>query len=344
MWSQRRPASFRWRSAPRPPGSAPSGCTPEAENALETIGLLKPELERLTTEVETGTAELSRATSRLAALGSAADDAARRRVIDASDRLIALQGRHQTVSRQLSSALDRVTATRVVRWPDSGRTTENAMPYQIDPRAVTRWFTRPPGPINAVHLRLERVGAFGRAPSDLSTEVSRQVSGARGLRYRVPAMGRLVACSATPCTSEQRAVVLTEVEGPVAQLGYVHRLPINSRTFGSTVFAAEFTPMGGLRTVGYEQKSAPGEAAAAAAAGAIDELAGVLDPTARLERETAYLEALQARRAAAEALQPVASDPAGDERAAIEAETALLEAQIARLEARAALRRLEGGD
>lgn len=129
------------------------------------------------------------------------------------------------------------------------------------------------------------------------------------------------------------------LKAPVAQLGYVHVLPVRNRTFGSTTFAAEFNSAGGLRSVGYEQKAPPAEGASATLAAAAGALAVELEPTARLERDTTYLAALQARREAAAALLPAASDPVGEARVALEAETSLINAQITNIQAQTALER-----
>jgi hypothetical protein len=109
------------------------------------------------------------------------------------------------------------------------------------------------------------------------------------------ASGALVACWDSPCGSAGPSRIAA-FPGPVVQLGYVNVLPFRSRAFGSNSMSAEFNADGSLKSVGYEQKAAPAEGATGALADAADQLSGALDPTARLTRGTAYLEALKTRR------------------------------------------------
>lgn len=228
------------------PGGAPPACTVGAVEALGSIGVLKPQLDSQTIRVERATAELARLTARSAALGNAVDDETRRLLIAQLDALAALQLDHQILARQLAAALERVTAVQTVRWPTDSRAVSSAA-YPISPAAVRRWFGDGRPSIDAFHLRLERVGSFGREPARILPD---QTLAGNGVRYRTPAIGRLVICSEAACSSVNRAAVVSELEGPVAQLGFVNSLPVSSRTFGSTVFGAEFTTAGGLRSVG----------------------------------------------------------------------------------------------
>jgi hypothetical protein len=312
-------------------------CTAAAAAHVETVGRLKPELDGLNEDIQRATAEIERLTRLVAQMGAAVDEGTKTQLRQAIDQLATLRIRQQNIATALASALSNVTSVQTIRWPlDSNSTVSN--PYTINSGALQRWFQGSPPRVDQVHLRIERVGSFGRDPNS-GTLQSNTVSNANGIRYRVPAIGRLVACSASPCSSATPQIVLTTLEAPIAQLGYVHVLPVRNRTFGSTTFAAEFNSAGGLRNVGYEQKAAPAEGASATLAAAAGALETALDPTARLQRQTAYLTALQARQEATAALQPGASDPVGEARTALEADTSLINAQIANLQAQLALER-----
>jgi hypothetical protein len=314
-----------------------SACTPNAETALTNVQTLKPELDDVTAQVEASTAQLARLTARAATMGTAVDEATKTALAAEIDNLATLRHRQDDLSQQLSSALERITSVTRVRWPEDSLALSGG-PYSLGSDAVRHWFSSAPTQIDSVYLRLERVGSFGRdTQSQLQLPQQRVTSGI-GIRYRIPGIGRLVACSATPCASSDRDHVLTEVRGQVAQLGYVALLPVRNRTFGSTSFEAEFTAAGGLHKMGYEQRAAPAEVATGAIAAGAGQIAGVLDPTARLQRDTAYLQAEQARRVAEQALQPVSATAA--ERATLEADTTLLQARAANLQAQIALDQL----
>jgi hypothetical protein len=97
---------------------------------------------------------------------------------------------------------------------------------------------------------------------------------------------------------------------------------------------------GSLKSVGYEQKAAPAEAATGALADAATQLSSVLDPTARLQADTAYLKALKDKRDALELLKTPEIDAAAKETSDLDAETTLLNARLNRLKAEIALEEL----
>ncbi len=237
-----------------------------------------------------------------------------------------------------------------------------------------------------VFFQIERVGSFGRSvrtervelprdparPSDPPRyEVRTTVSEAReprtlvvgerlsredrslnenGLRYRVPAIGRLYACASVPCNASAPEIYAT-LQGPVAQLGFVNVLPVRTRPFGSTAFSATLSPMGALRSAGYEQRTAPAEGIGNIFTSLVDAGVPLIDYEAGREgrqqaTELANLEFLKKRRDALSALEPSAANPASVAAGVLTADTALLDAQIANLEARIELveteRRLTG--
>ena len=227
-------------------------------------------------------------------------------------------------------------------------------PIRSISECLDRWFGRgtvfPDQP--RVHLAMSRTASFGREPSGCPAPPApdapptpgpgEPTASAEGLRYRMAAQGRLVACTVSPCRSSLDApTVLLAVEGPVAQLGHVNLLPVRNRAFSSTTFAAEFRANGSLSSAGYAQKAAPLEAASETVASAATSLAPLFDPTQQLARETAYLNALKAQRDALAAVTPAAEDPTAASQAAITADTSLLNARIAQLQAQITLERLQ---
>ncbi len=174
---------------------------------------------------------------------------------------------------------------------------------------------------------LERLGTYGRDVNDLS--VDKAEAALRGLRYRTPAQGRLIACTISPCSSLTAPdYVAAKLDGPVAQLGYVSAFPVQTAPFGATTFQAQFSPSGYLSSVGYAQTTAPAVAATSAfssAASAVAPVITALGPTQQLANQAAKLEALKKVR---DDLAANNQDQAG---APYDAETALLKAQIAQL-------------
>lgn len=324
--------------APGSPAAAPA-CEKEAADALTEIGVLKPALEAMTDNVQVATGELAALTARVAALGSAADAATRAQLVVKAEALTNLQLQHQTLSRRLAAALEDITTARTIRWPDAS--TEARSPvYSIPPAALTAWFGGADPGVSAFQFELTRVGSFGRQPAVDGTLAAQTTAQGHGIRYRTPAIGRLVIYS-RPSDPALERTVLTELDGPIAQLGYVNRLPVTSTSFGSTVFGAEFNAAGGLTSVGYEQKAAPLEGLTASAASAAGALAGVLDPAARLANDTTYKNALAANHAAALALQPEPVDSVAETTAALQADTEMRQAWLANYEVLIAVARAQ---
>jgi hypothetical protein len=340
-----------------PPGVAPpppqSACTPDTERALERANSLKGQLDEVTRRVTDATDAVTLINASVTQMGPAIDDATRARFGEAVRTLNQARAQQATLTTQLGDALKAISFQRVLRWPTESNCFESTAPTSIDPRALARWL-RPGATVPSVpqvHLAMERVGSFGQQPTTCPARPHLLANGRPaypepagerdGLRYRMPAQGRLVACSESPCSSSAPATVLLAVEGPVAQLGYVNLLPVRNRAFGTTTFAAEFRPGGNLASAGYAQKAAPLEAASDTVASAATSLAPIFDPAQRLARGTAYLTALKARRDALAALETPPQDPTAQAIASLGADTSLLNARIAELQAEITLQDLQ---
>lgn len=318
--------------AEAPPPPPPPDCTDAARTALKAAKTAKGALETRTEAVNAATAELERLTAKAAVMGDAIDEGTKKALADAMDALSEARAAQSDAADALAAALKPITYVRKFDWPTRGDEFDGG-PWALPAESLARWVT---GDYEAspVYLQIERVGTFGRAPGEPYTLPA---ATERGLRYRMPAAGRLVACKSRPCRSTDVGSVLASFDGPVVQLGYVNVLPFRGRAFGNNSFAAEFGTDGSLRTVGYEQKSAPAEVIAAAGADAAEQIGGALDPTARLQSESAYLKALKEKRDAYEALKAKVEDPVAAQTASLGADTALINAQLANLEAQIAL-------
>lgn len=356
--------------APAPPGAAPTAtlfCTAEATAALSAAKDAKALLDIKDGDLKKATSALASVTTKVASMGGAIDDATKSALSTAIDNLVKAQREQSATAEALQTALEAISYTRKLNWPSESSEFSSG-PISADIAKINAWFQGAAGdevPLDTVYFQIERIGSFGRLPDRLdkrkpispNTALAPDPSNptvetkgedkylppddkSRGLRYRMPARGRLVVCSRSPCGSDDDVGMLAEFEGPVAQLGYVNVLPFRSRAFGSNSFTAEMNLDGSLKSVGYEQKAAPAEAATGALADAATQLSSVLDPTARLQADTAYLKALKDKRDALELLKTPEIDAAAKETSDLDAETTLLNARLNRLKAEIALEEL----
>lgn len=355
--------------APTPPGAAPTAslfCQPEAAIALDAANTAKALVETRDGELKRKTAELTALTAKVTAMAGAVDDTTKTALGTTLDEVVKARRYLTAAEDALTQTLNAISYTRKFTWPSGGNEFSGG-PIEVDPAKVKSWVALDTdGQLErrTVYLQIDRIGTFGRSPtrSDMRTRRSGEVlvrdatnpvaarrggdayqvppASSRGVRYRMPARGVLVACSRSPCGWEDASAKLAEFEGPVAQLGYVNVLPFKSRAFGSNSFSAEINVDGSLKSVGYEQKTAPAEGATGALSDAASQLSGALDPTARLQAGTAYLATLKARRDALDSLRTPEENPNVAETSALGAETALMNARRTRLEAEIALEEL----
>jgi hypothetical protein len=313
----------------------PITCKSGVVEALEEIRRLEGNLETLNDQVATATAEVAVLAAAAIRMNGAIDPVTSQRYGDAIDNLERLASAQAGLAAELATALEPLTAKRVIRWPDNGNQFDRREPVEIAPSVLQNWFDGQTSPSEWPQAYFALRPAVGNLPARVPATPANVPAVVRGVPYRTVARGRLVTCT-SPCTDSGGRTV---IEGPVAQLGAVNVLPVRNPPFGSTSFSAEFRRDGTLVSAGYAQRTAPLESATGALAGAAEALGPLFDPTARLNRETAYMQALQQRRAAVEALQPASSD--AEARAALEAETTLLNAQISNVQARLTLEELQ---
>ncbi|HMI41823.1 MAG TPA: hypothetical protein VK485_11415 [Sphingomicrobium sp.] len=318
------------------PKLAPMPCADDMSKKLKAAKTAKGRLDAENDLVEGATGAVKERGDQITLMGALIDEGSKKKLADAIEVLANAKARQTAAAEALTNALKPISFSRKFLWPLDSNTFRHG-PVTIDPNVLSSWIHG--GRADPVFLQIERIGTFGRE-TDGNAPNPVPAATVKGLRYRMPASGKLVACSVSPCASIDFDTVVASFNGPVAQLGYVNVLPFRSRAFGSNSFSAEFALDGSLKSVGYEQKTAPAEVATGALADAADQLSGVLSPTARLQASTSYLTALKARRDAVEALKPKVDDPVATEKAGLDAETSLLNARLANLQAEIALEEL----
>jgi hypothetical protein len=345
-----------------PPGGvrgsavAPVACDPKAAAALAAAKAAKNMLDQANDDVTAKTKALADATAQL---GTNPGEGAKARRDAAAVDLSKAQIAQSDATDTLAEALKPISHTVKFRWPEVSSEFSHG-PSILPPDVLGKW--APDAVAKPVYLQLERLGSFGWSPPYLDLRSDREKAGAqpdvspikaqtaganpalpddalKGLRYRMPAQGRLVACWRSPCGSQDVAGVLATFDKPVLQLGYVNVLPFRSHLFGNNGFSVEFAADGRLKSVGYEQKAASAETASGTLADAAGQFSDALNPTARLKAETDYLTQLKARRAALEALKEESA--AELSKSSLGDDTALLNAQIANLEAQIKLAELK---
>jgi len=354
---------------PSPPGGAtlttPAPplirCDDKAIAALAKAKTAKALLDVRNDAVDAATEVLKSVAAKVAAAGQAVDAATKRQLAKALDELTAAKVAQTEAADALVAALKPISYAHKFLWPQTGDEFSYG-PDQLPQTTLATWIHKDDlsqVTPKAAYLQLERSGTFGRKPPrpdrtqapDVSFSPTPAEAGdtayrvpgpdEKGLRYRMPAGGSLVACWRSPCGSSDTEGVLAKLDTPVVQLGFVNVLAFRSRIFGTNAFSADFAVDGSLKAVSYEQKTAPAEVATGAVADATSQLSGVFDPTTRLQSQTAYLKALKERKDALEALRDKAPDPVAAEQASLDSDTALINAQIANLKAQIALEELK---
>jgi len=330
-------------------------CRDEGAKALVKAHDAKGVLLARTKAVEAATDALTAAAAKVATMGAAVSENAKTDYDAAITKLDKATSDEDDAATALSEALKPITYVHKILWPETGDEFSHG-PEIPDIAAVSKWVDKPNLEQQHVYFQIERTGSFGRNPASFNPKpaplgrvtmpgkpprpalakpvVAKTVA---GLPYRMPAAGRLVVCSISPCRGADVATVLASLDGPVVQLGYVNILPFRSRAFGSNSFSAEFGLDGSLKNVGYEQKTAPAEGATGALLDSATQVAGALDPTAKLTTSNAYLKALKDQQDNLKALQPATADPGAAAISSLDADTALINARLANLQASIAL-------
>ena len=342
-------------------------CEPAMVQALANAKTAKATLEAANDLVEGRTAEVTRLGAKVQQQGINVDEATKKSLGDAIDLLVQAKATQADAAEALVKTMKPITFSRKITWPLDGNTFSHG-PDRLPAPVVQRWLGANAGRVEArpIYLQIERAGSFGRIPprpnltpdsqdvidaadermSPLAPEPNYSAyslpdSRVEGLRYRMPAAGRLVACFRSPCGSADLDGVIASFDSQIVQLGYVNVLPFRGQAFGHNSFSAEFAENGSLKSAAYDQKSAPGEAASGALADSAGQFSDALNPTARATAKASYLKALKEQRDAYEALQADPNSAAAAETASLGADTALLNARIAKLNAEIALAELQ---
>lgn len=322
---------------------AASACTDAARKAQDAVVRLTREIAAKTAQLKDRTEQLERVTALSAVVGKDWPAAERRRFSAEIDAVYQDRIALRTLQEALKAETRNITVTSTATWPPDGETFVSSAATIPDLAASTlKSWGASDSDVSAlqaasrVFLRLEPAGAFGRtAPCGTACADD----AVKGLKYRVPVPGRLVACTTPDCAAGER---IDAVDGLVSQLGPVFVLSLDSAPFSNRKVTAAFAQTGLPTKLGVQSITASAETAATSIGAAVDTALAaraklVPTPLERLQSETALLKARKDLADAQKALAPPTSDPQADATRAFAADTALAQAELANLQARAAL-------
>lgn len=327
------------------PSEAPPVCSQKTSEALKNSKALTAQLKALTDRVSDATDRVKLLAAKATQMGPAVDDATKKALGDAIDTLNDLTAQQTDLTNQLSDAQKPLTFSLTEYWPKDVKTFSANPGMQLPSMVVAKWTDQPVSGLSGstVYFAIERTGSFGRDPARPG-DAGEPPESYKGIRYWIPAQGRMVACDQNPCTSTDPAHVLVKVDTRISQLGYIGILPVHTRPFGSSTFAASFDSSGGLKSAGYEQKTAPAvgiSSAFSSSASAVSPIITALGPTATLNRQADELAAEKKVKDSITALQADPNAATSLAAKALDADTALINARIANLQAQATLTALQ---
>jgi hypothetical protein len=307
-------------------GGTVEGCSDEVVAQLAAAKTAQSGVDKHTAELGRLSPELARLKAAFAVAG--ADAGLRTQLLGVVNSIDAENILLEDAQGRLKKALAFLSYEEVVRWPETSSkfSTPADEPLTVPLSIFKKWYDVPFGTGEdettpayqtrrdakykqfadkmRVWLSIERVGTYGRNPS--SPEAADTGNPRDGLRYRLPANGRLVVCQTSLCTSAEPAKVVAAVPGPVLQLGLIFYAPFSSPPFTNAAFAATFDELGRPKSMGLNRKTSSAET-----------IAGLAK---ELGTQAASVYALAHKTAA---------EKAAEELAALEAEKKLVDARAA---------------
>lgn len=298
-------------------------CRQETVSNLQIVEQQEAEVARAGAAIAAATAEAGRIKDQLSQVGEDADLSGQLKVqlakVDTERKALAAS------QKTLEHSLAFLTHDQVVTWPQRSNVNWTTDPYQIPASALNKWFAvvnvvngtpqanndglmiesdpsaqdvRDIRPFFDVFMRLERIGSYGRDPSSAAFDPAALVDSAArtaGIRYRLPAQGRLVVCQAVLCDSSMNESVVANSPGPVLQLGHLFYARFSSQPLTNGTFAIAFDEYGRPVTAGISRKNSSAEQAAGLGKDLATEIATVGDelyrsPLEQLQEQRLFLE------------------------------------------------------
>lgn len=326
-----------------PKAGPPSACSKEVRDAQDAVARLTREIAEKTAQLDNRTVQLERVTTLSAAVGKDWPVADRRKFAAEIDAVYQDRVALRHLQDALKAEVQKVTVTSTTTWPPDGETfvSDAATIPDLDLATLTGWGANANDAsslqaMSRVFLKIEPTGAFGR--KDPCGEACKD-DAIKGLKYRMPVPGRLVACTTPDCAAGER---IDSTLSLISQLGPIFVLSLDSVPFSNRKITATFAQSGLPTKLGVQSITASGETAATSIGAAVDSALDartklVSTPLERLQAETALLKARKEFADAQAALAPPASDPQADATRAFGADAALARAELTSLQARTAI-------
>ena len=336
-----------------PPGTVPANLPKRAGEGvlhfkLRQIKAQKDVVEAKTSELEDATKTVVEAAREQAELSPAVDPNVDAKLLRAVKLQKVTAAELAIESATLEKMTDAVSAKKEVIWPKCSFDLNKTTVAKLTSNDVQKWtdqtFGADPGMTldeYDIHLsvsRLRGAGSISTSACGTANPPRTRRTNLMGLYYRNPETALLTFSRDYDDGGTPKTETIKQVRAPVAQLGFVNSLKIETRPFQSADFSATFAKTGAVLSAGYVETGTP----AAALSTALDEIAEGYstlvdaragEELARQENEQKIAEAKLAAAKAEQDLDALTQSTIEEETSTIEAETALIEAEIAQIEA-----------
>ncbi|MBA5686318.1 hypothetical protein [Rugamonas apoptosis] len=253
-------------------------CSAAAIRNLRDLKKAQDELDTLNDDVTAATAQLNQYTTLVVAFGKHTSkedrDEFNRRL-----RALSLQWASQLAKKAEVKALtDKVSVTDKVKWPLDGETFMAGEPVvkPLESKQYKDWF---PADINHSFLEglvAESVVYFkisGTEPLARKTSCGANCSEGDGLKYRMPAYGKLLLCNKVtasldssgkpgPVECDSTSEDLAYKSGPISQMGRIYVLPLKSAFLSTKSVSATFSETGVPTLLGVTSAASSDKASA----------------------------------------------------------------------------------
>lgn len=253
-------------------------CTPEVIAQLKAKQLADTDIAREKAEVDRLKSEVSRHTAAFAA--SQNSDAQRPALTSAVNLLDAATIRLGDAEARLKTALAFLSDETKITWPKTSLILHDDKPVELSAQSIAKWWEITKGDSETdpewqdrkklryeeiaqplkVWFAIDRVGSYGRDP--VSQAPTDDAGPEAGIRFRLPASGRLIVCQKAACTRTGNDDVVAEFAGPVQQLGHIYYASYSSPPMSSGAFEFSQDDQGRPKTIGVSRKTASAETAA----------------------------------------------------------------------------------
>jgi hypothetical protein len=332
-------------------------CSADTVKTLKKVAALKGAIKQNTADVKDLSASLDRATTLASTMGKAWPAKERELLARQIDALYGAQQNLTRLNAELKDALEAVSDVVTVKWPRDGETLESTpgdVPSldsklfddqhwgAVGPSAMAELIKR-----SDVRLRIQATTPIGRTSAQMCPPPTACADDSlQGLKYRFPASGLFLVCSAATWPScdpnPAKEEVIAKDEGLISQLGLVYALPLHSRPFSNKSVTATFAESGLPTKLGLKSLTASAESVATTAGNVVDQVISAHNAQAslqldRLKAQTDLLKAQKDLADAKKALAPPKTDAQAEATQAFAADTTLAQAELANIQAHQAL-------